>query len=175
MPDFLNNLSSSIKIDTVLLPEPLHQKEFDQAEKLADFLADYPTKLEIFKTDTPIEVCGYLFTLLERATYKGGTKIANAFILTRSNKIITYLSRGMQRGLPEEMTSLMAVSDVIIIGANGYTSKSAEKIDYCSDSAEIFIHSDNTELNDVARRFYDKKGVPVIKTETPISIFDIIN
>lgn len=169
-PDFIERFISGIKTENVFIVEPENYYEITYALKISETLSIFSTDLNFYKERERIEVGGFNLYLLNHQSYSKGVAPKNALLITNKDNYISYLSSGILKDAPEIAAISAIASHTVILGSDGRSYPEGYKIKYSFEKADTLIIPSDVYLSDETAEYYNKKGVSVIYTETPISL-----
>ena len=133
-------------------------------------MSGYGTSLEFYDLLTYINLGKCKYRLFEKADYKYGTSIQNAYEIVSFGNRIVYVSPCEYDSFSYSAKALLYNSENLIIG----TTKSTTKYYFNMHlpSIKCIYYYGNDRLTEGAAEYYMKKGALTKSIKTPVSILD---
>ena len=168
--DFATTIIDKVKTECIMLPNPQTAEEINTAEGLSDLLSEYGTSLAFYEMLEYVDLGEYEFRAFNKVDYDYGKYPENVFEIICGEERYTYLSVCEYDNLPASAKALIFNSENLIIGSIGNTNYYLFEMRLPNVTA-IYTF-DEGRLTDEALEYYNKKGVSVNYTKTPLSLIN---
>ena len=158
---------ANIYVDTLYLPAPMVLDEIDTAYAIEDLLEEFDTDIVYFELGEQLSLGRCTFTL-HAISQPASSNRYNAYSVTDGDTVVLYMSPDCFDSLFNPAMEEFNTADVIIVGGK----KNADKttLSMAPKGVKTVILGGNYRLSDETESYFNKKGVSVKYTDTPIEI-----
>ena len=170
LPEFVEIISSNVKIDRILLLEPENNYEKNIATEIAVILQYFGTDMRFYSTDSEIQLGEYTFASVYHTPYESGELSENVYTITDSTGYVyTYVSDGTRL---ENHSQAMRATDCLIIGNYGKSYSAGYTLKIKCENIQRIIIGTSLRLDEATEAYYEKTGASVEYTEAPKNLLN---
>ena len=172
MPDMISTLVDSVKIETIVIPNPLNQTEEQILESIKVVCDEYKVKLKTIDNDTSITVGKFSFFPIFKSPYGDKTQVY-VYTMLLNDKFCTYVSSGiLDTGYKHHAEKALLGTDTLILGQHGKKYSDTFIFRYeIANLKTLILNSDNIGLNDNSDEFYNTQGTCISYNVSNLYIF----
>ena len=165
--DTLLTTVSTVYVETVYLPAPIVLDEIDTAAAIEELLSEFDTGIMYYDLSEEIQLGNCTFTL-HAIPQPASSNLYNVFSLVCDGQTLLYMSADcFDKKFNPSMTEF-DTADVIIVGGTRNAAK--KTVSMAPAGASRVIFGGNYKLSGETSEFFNKKGVSVEYTDTPIEV-----
>ncbi len=168
--EYVEILTSNIKIDKIRIQKPQNEFEKTKATELANLLKYSGADLRFYSDESNISLGEYTFTSIYHTPYQKDESSENVYTITDiSGKVYTYVSEGTRL---ENFSQVMRSTHCLIIGNYGDTYSSSYRLMIKCDNIKKIIVGCNLRFDELTEDYYKQKGATVYYTAAPHNLLD---
>ncbi len=169
--EYLDTVLSRVKVEKLLLPEPLNDDEENIYRILKSRLAEHGVNIKTYRLEDAVCLGDISIRQTHRELY-GENSMTNAFYITGGQKTVAYLGSGMLLYKTRELANKMIFnSDAVVFGAHGRKySPSYDFYTVFRGLEKLVISSENFDVSVKARVRYKEYGTEIFTNRGTVSL-----
>lgn len=169
--EYLDAVLSRVKVNELLLPEPLNDDEKIICHILKSRLAEHGVNIKTYRLNDAVYLGGISIRQTHRERY-GENYMTNAFYISDGRKTVSYLGSGMLLYRTRDIANKMIFnSDAVVFGAHGRKySPSYDFYTVFRGLEKLVISSENFDVSVKARSRYKEYGTEILTNRGTVSL-----